>query len=47
MMADGFLLRSGGETGGRCHRTMFRKQVSRPADGLDPSIVAAEAKQVE
>src|SRR6266511_1723238 len=32
---------------GRCRPTMFTKQVSRPVDGLDPPIVAAEAEQVE
>jgi hypothetical protein len=36
MMADGSLLRSGGETGGRCRLRMFRKQVTRPVDSLDP-----------
>jgi hypothetical protein len=46
MMADGSLLRSGGETGGRCRRTMLRKQVSLPVDSLD-SRVAAETEQVE
>src|SRR6266545_4250498 len=33
--------------GVRCGPTMFRKQVSRPVDGLDPPIAAAEAEQVE
>jgi hypothetical protein len=31
----------------RCRPTMSRKQVSRPVDGLDPPIAAAEAEQVE
>jgi hypothetical protein len=34
-MADGSLLRSGGETWGQCRPTMFTKQVSRPVDNLD------------
>jgi hypothetical protein len=33
--------------GVRCRPTMFTKQVSRPVDGLDPPIVAAEAEKVE
>jgi hypothetical protein len=35
-MADGSLLRSGGETWGQCGPTMLRKQVSGPLDSLDP-----------
>jgi hypothetical protein len=30
-MADGSLLRSGGETWGQCRQTMFTKQVSGPS----------------
>src|SRR6266545_662975 len=33
--------------GGGCRLTKFTEQVSRPADRLDPSIVDAEAEQVE
>jgi hypothetical protein len=33
--------------GAGCRRTMFTKQVSRPVDGLDPPIEAAEAEQIE
>src|SRR6266542_1582967 len=33
--------------GVRCGQRMFTKQVSRPVDSLDPSIVAPEAEQVE
>jgi len=36
MMADGSLLRSGGETWGPVSPTMFSKQVSRPVGGWIP-----------
>jgi hypothetical protein len=36
MMADGSLLRSGGETWGPVSPTMFTKQVSRSMDSPDP-----------
>jgi hypothetical protein len=47
MMADGSLLRSGGETWGPVSPdNVHETGVSPPVDGLDP-LVAAEAEQVE
>jgi len=47
MMAEGSSCDPEVRHGGQCRPTMFTKQVSLPVDGLDPPIVAAEAKQIE